>query len=266
MDVVVVGERSAQPGDFVVLARPSGRLQWCGRHAARQSIGTVVGVSLRGGMVAVQRFIQGATVWPSGWTKLHVYVTPRPDRDVGLWRLIALSREVMADYPAVVMVPDEWLHATVQMVDGRPAADVDADQRAALVDALHHQVAAVPAFDVVVGPAMANRAGVLLDMDGDQPGEPWAVLSGRVRAAIGEVFGESALSYEPGPPHVTLGYAGGGEDSGIVQSRLRRHVRPGRAGMHVDAVILVDVIQDQAANAYRWTQIARVPLGGGGPA
>ncbi|MFD0580947.1 hypothetical protein [Dactylosporangium darangshiense] len=103
-----------------------------------------------------------------------------------------------------------------------------------------------------------------MDLDLDLPGEPFAMLSERVGTAIRGVFGADALRYDPGVPHISLAYAAGPEDSGVVQSQLRRAVRPNRAPLTVGAVWLLDVIQDAGRSQYRWHEpIARIPLQGG---
>jgi hypothetical protein len=123
----------------------------------------------------MQKFIAGRAVWPDGWTKLHLYVLPRLDVEADLVSLIGRTRKVIADYPAIVPVADEWLHATVHMIDGVSGADVAGQQRADLTAALRRHLSGQPAFQVSAGPPMANRAGVILDMDGDLPGEPWMI-------------------------------------------------------------------------------------------
>jgi hypothetical protein len=208
----------------------------------------------------VQRFITGPVLWSPGETRLHVYVLPDLDGDPDLADLIRRSRNVIAGYPAIAPVPDGWLHATVQMIAGVPAAGVHAIQRALLVNALKTRLADVPAFTVTAGPPIATRSGVLLDVDGDQAGGPWTVMATAVRAAIADVLGAPALARDPGPPHISLGYGVGDEDSGVVSGALRRRVRPGRAPLGVRAVWLVDVTQDAERSEYRWEPVSRIGL------
>jgi hypothetical protein len=210
----------------------------------------------------VDRFITAERTWPEA-SRWHVYVLPDLGTDAALRRLVERSRTVLARCTALSVVPDAWLHATVQMVTGRAGADVTGAQRTALVAGLHEQVGALPPFTATGGSVQADRSGVVMDLDLDLPGEPFAVLGERVRAAIRGVFGDDGVRYDPGTPHVTLAYATGPEDSGSVQSDLRRTVRPSRAPLTVDAVWLLDVIQDAARSQYRWHEpIARIPLRG----
>ncbi|MEV6927056.1 2'-5' RNA ligase family protein [Dactylosporangium sp. NPDC051485] len=210
----------------------------------------------------MERFISDARVWREP-SRFHVYVLPDLHRDQALAGLIGKARTVMAGYPAIAAVPDAWLHATVQMVTGRAGDDITTGQREALTAAVQHRLGGVAPFTVTAGSALANRSGVVLDLDGDEPDEPWTALSSGVRDAITDVFGPGSTDYDPGPPHITLGYAHGPADSGEVQSALRRTVRPSHAPLHVDAVWVLDVIQDPARSEYRWRQpVARIPLHG----
>ncbi|WP_327001779.1 2'-5' RNA ligase family protein [Dactylosporangium sp. NBC_01737] len=210
----------------------------------------------------MQRFITAERTWPER-TRWHVYVLPDLDADPDLRRLVGQSRAVMSRYPALSVVPDQWLHATMQMVTGRAGDDVTDAQRAALVDALRERVGGLAPFTATAGSVLATRSGVVLDLDQDLPGEPFAVLGSGVRAAIGAVFGDDGLRYDPDVPHISLAYAAGDDDSGEVQGHLRRTVRPSRTRLSVAAVWLLDVIQDPARSQYRWHEpLARIPLTG----
>ena len=212
----------------------------------------------------MDRFITAERIWPEA-SRWHVYVLPDLGTDTAFRRLVERSHTVLARHPALAVVPDAWLHATVQMVTGRAGADVTEAQRAALVAGLHEQAGGLAPFTATGGSVQANQTGVVVDLDLDLPGEPFAVLGERVRTAIRGVFGDEGVRYDPGTPHITLAYATGPADSGVMQSALRRTVRPSRAPLTVDAVWLLDVVQDPDRSQYRWHEpIARIPLRGGG--
>jgi len=210
----------------------------------------------------MERFITAERAWAER-SRWHVYVLPDLQADPDLRRLVEQARTVMAQYPVLAAVSDAWLHATMQVVTGRAGADITGEQGAALIEALREQVGGLAPFTAAAGPVLASRSGVLMDLDQDLAGEPFAVLSTNIGTAIRAVFGDDGLRYDPGVPHVTLAYATGDEDSGVVQSHLRRVVRPNRARLSVGAVWLVDVIQDVARSQYRWKEpLACIPLGG----
>jgi hypothetical protein len=210
----------------------------------------------------MRRFITAGRTWPER-SRWHVYVLPDLDADADLRRLVGQSQAVLARFPGLSVVPDRWLHATMQMVTGRAGEDVTEAQRAALIGALHEHVGGLAPFTATAGSVLAGTAGVVLDLDLDLPGEPFAVLGERVRAAIGAVFGAGGLRYDPGTAHVSLAYATGDADSGEVQEQLRAAVRPARSRLSVGAVWLLDVVQDPARSQYRWHEpLARIPLSG----
>nr|WP_205752342.1 hypothetical protein [Cryptosporangium phraense] len=126
---------------------------------------------------------------------------------------------------------------------------------------MHRHRADMAPSTLTAGFVLATASGVILDLDGDQPDEPWTELTDLVRTAFAEGLGADALSSAPSPPHLTLGYATGTDDSGIMQPRLRRQVRPSHAPLTIHAVDLVDVTQDDKNSEYRWGTICRVFLG-----
>jgi len=197
--------------------------------------------------------------WPPGWTRPHVYLCPDLTVDEGLRDLVDRARRVLADEP-VSIVADRWLHATVQRVDGVRCVDLSPGQRDDLAAALRAELATVPAGTLSAGPALAGDSGVVLDVDGDLPGQLWTAIASAVRTAISTTLGAAAVATRPGPPHVSIAYAIGETDSGRLQSRLRREARPARAPLTVAAVELVDVEQDPDAGTYRWQPWARIAL------
>jgi hypothetical protein len=150
---------------------------------------------------------------------------------------------------------------TVQMVTGRSAQEIGPAERQRLVDALAGVLADLPPFTLAVGSVLAGMSGVLADVDADLPGQPFHEVYIRVRAAIVEVCGPAAVAADTLPPHLSLGYGIGPGDSGRLQGLLRRRVRPSHAVMTVRQVHVVDVVQDADRSEYRWTPVARVPLG-----
>jgi hypothetical protein len=207
----------------------------------------------------VRRFLDPSRLWPAGVTMPHVYVLPDLASDVGLRKLVHAARRELAGFP-VAPVTDRWLHATVQRVEGKTAAEVSDAERAEFDNTLRERLTQVPAFTLTAGPALVTASGVMLDLDGDLPGEPWHRMATAVRDAIRSVFGAEAVSDVPGVPHLSLGYGTADTDSGPIQGRLRSRVRPARATLSVPAVYVCDVVQDPELSEYRWTVWERIPL------
>ncbi|MEU8006447.1 2'-5' RNA ligase family protein [Catellatospora sp. NPDC049111] len=207
----------------------------------------------------VKAFLTGDRVWPTGWTRLHVYLLPDLRQDQGLAGLVRGCRAAMAPFGFLSPVPDPWLHVTVQPVMGIPAAEIGPGERDKLTARLTEALSDVPAFTLTAGSALASVSVVLADLDGDLPGEPLHTVHARTRTAISDVLGSEAVAYQAMPGHLTLAYGTGSGDSGRVQAALRQ-VRPGHAALTVREVHLVDVAQDTRAAGYRWTPVARIPL------
>ncbi|WP_345368284.1 2'-5' RNA ligase family protein, partial [Saccharopolyspora cebuensis] len=106
-----------------------------------------------------------------------------------------------------------------------------------------------------------GSSGVLLDVVDAGPDGALDALQQRVRTAITGVLGPNALGRAGWPPHVTLAYAIGERDSGLLQSPLRR-VRPGRAPWTIRELWLCAVHQDAAQHRYHWPRAHQIPLGG----
>lgn len=202
-------------------------------------------------------FIAGDMLWPEGWTCLHLYVLPKLAE---IKDLVDIYQSVIAEFPFLSRVPDEWLHVTVQMI-GQPAArDVSPEQLAELSTGLRENLAGIDPFTLTVGGALAGCGGVLLDLT---PDSEFTQLVHQSRAVITDVLGEDAVMYNHGRPHMALAYACHHGDSGVVQSKLR-HATDWRATMTVDEVSLVDVIQDPTRHQFRWKRLDRVSFHGVG--
>ena len=202
----------------------------------------------------MNRYLTGSVVWPAGWTKLRVYFIPRLD-EIG--PLAARYREVLRQFDFVSPIIDEWLHATVAVVQDRPAHAVARAERSLLESQLRQRLGRLPAFTVSAGGAVACRHGVLLDLT---PDVEWVNLERNARSVVAEIFGDRANHYDGGRPHIALAYGTGPGDSGLVQSALR-NATDLRVPLTVDNVRLVDVTQDAVRHEFRWRELALISLG-----
>ncbi|WP_167472970.1 2'-5' RNA ligase family protein [Nocardia arthritidis] len=191
--------------------------------------------------------------WPVDWTKLHIYFVPD---SAEIKPLVDAYRGIIDDVEFVSPQPDEWLHATLMVVDGIAARDVPGPQRAELVERLQRAAAEVPSFEVTCGPAVAGRSSIALDL---VPDRDFTELRNRVTTAAGEIFGPEAVRYQNGRPHITLAYARGKGDSGPLQTRLR-NATDRRAPLTVNNIRLVDVLVDFENLQFRWEELAVLSL------
>jgi len=207
----------------------------------------------------VERYLVGDTLWPQGWTKLRVYFTPRPAE---IQLLADAYRPVLAQCDFVAPIRTEQLHEAVAVLQDRPASAVTAQEFTRLESLLRQRLADLPAFTVTAGGALAGRHGVMLDLT---PDAAFTELQRRARSAVVDVFGAEAAAYEGGRPHIALAYGRGPGDSGALQGRLR-NATDLRARLTVDAVRIVEAVQDPPRDEIRWEERAFVPLGTRKPA
>ena len=200
-------------------------------------------------------------VWPDGQTRWRVCVLPDRQRDRELFDLIDKARKVFSGFPdALTDVPDAHLHAPAYPVPVT-ARNVNQDVLATLATELGARLGAMRPFTLTAGSASAETGSVLLDLDGDQVGEPWDELSGRIGDAVGRMINDDAPGMVLAPPHLALAYGAQACDSGLIQERLRAQVRPGRAPLTVDAVHLVSVTQHADDHTYTLGPLPiRIPL------
>jgi hypothetical protein len=197
-----------------------------------------------------------SNTWPRSSGRLHVYAFANaPVGELAAAYHRVLTANGVTGLPAQ---PAAFLHVTIEQVQ-RYVDDLTPAELAALSAALGKHIAAVPAFDLTVGPALVTSRGILLDA---VPDEPWSHLRQAVRAAAVETFGDDAVRpmSHPGAPHCTIAYATG--PGAVDPEDILLQARPGRAVLPVTEVHLVAVTQDPAAAAYSWPDpLATFPLG-----
>ena len=211
-----------------------------------------------------------AKVWPNDAatggpsTKWHVYALPNLERDTELAQLIATAQAVTekASPGCVVPVEPAWLHTTVHMID-RPAASLTGREVSEFALSLAHEFARIPPFTLTARTPIATMGGLLLDLDGDRPGEPWQRVSDVVGETIVAHYGPHARRDGKIPPHMSLGYAALQIDSGIVQSALH-HARLYPAAFTIDELHILEVHQHATEHRYTWNTTTAIPIPLGG--
>ncbi|MGW7208421.1 2'-5' RNA ligase family protein [Streptomyces sp. NPDC054837] len=150
-------------------------------------------------------------------------------------------------------IPDQWLHLTMQGI-GFVGESSERDVQA-IVDAAHTELAAVPAFDLEIGPEVLDPEAVLLHV---HPDSPVRAVRDAIRNAIGDVLGEVPEKAEGFTPHVSVAYsAGNGPAAPIAQILAGLDLAPARA--HISSAELIVIHRDN--HMYEWDPYAKVPLG-----
>jgi len=148
----------------------------------------------------MQPFFSPRKLWPGGGPYPHFII--ELGGHPGFTAFARGYREYLAPCAgALGIVPDEWLHATVQGIF-QPAGREQMEQLGA---AARRELAGMAAFDVEAGPARVGQTAVTVYL---YPKDGMAELAGRLRAAAGSVPG-IALRPPDGEffAHATLAYS-----------------------------------------------------------
>jgi 2'-5' RNA ligase len=193
--------------------------------------------------------------WRPGWSvgrrfyTWHLTFTGQPD----VHQLAAAHRAALAPLgDDLTPIPDQWLHLTTQgfgFIDEVSEEDVQA-----IVAAAHTRLAAVPAFDIDLGPAVVDPEAVLLPAT---PAGSVQRLRAALRTAIGDVLHEVPESADGFRPHVSVAYSAA---IGTVE-RVTEALAPlaaATARAHIATADLIVIHRDN--RMYEWETYASVPL------
>jgi 2'-5' RNA ligase len=180
----------------------------------------------------------------------HVTFEDQP----ALYQLADAYRTALADRPAVTLIPDQWLHLTMQGIgftDEVPlttAVRIAEQGRAILAD--------MPEFEVEFGDIVVSDEAIVLPAE---PAEPLQQLRTATRTAIGRVFGDDQVPEDPDRyrPHVSVGYIAADGPANpyliAVQAVRRDPVR-----VRISHVDLIEMHRDH--RMYEWALVSPLPL------
>ncbi|MHB9861700.1 2'-5' RNA ligase family protein [Streptomyces sp. YIM S03343] len=153
----------------------------------------------------------------------------------------------------LTLIPDQWLHLTMQGIGF--VGEVEEDDVRAIAKAASSQLAAVPAFDLQIGPAVLDPEAILLHV---QPDGPVRAIRNAIRQAIVDILGQAPESAEGFTPHMSVAYsASNGPAEPIAQILAGLHVAPAKA--RISCAELIVIHRDN--EMYEWEPFATVPLG-----
>jgi 2'-5' RNA ligase len=193
--------------------------------------------------------------WRPGWSvgrrfyTWHLTFEEQPD----VHRLAGAYRDGLQDVPGLTLIPDQWLHLTMQGINF--VDDVDDKTVQAIVDAATARLAVLPAFDIEIGPAVVDPEAILLRV---HPDGPVRAVRDAIRAAIGEVLTEVPERAEGFTPHVSVAYSSDDGPTGPVAGALARVDIPSATARITSAELIV-LHRDNLM--YEWQPYAQVPLG-----
>ncbi|MFD9823143.1 2'-5' RNA ligase family protein [Streptomyces violascens] len=193
--------------------------------------------------------------WRPGWDVGRRFYTWHLtfEGQADVHRFAAAYRTVLEPVGGLDLVPDRWLHLTMQgigfvgEVDEQVALDIAAAAKARLAD--------VPAFDFTLHAPVVDPEAILVPV---QPDGPVRAVRDTVRAAIGDVLPEVPERAEGFTPHVSLGYSNSTGPTAPFTTALADAAIAPAHGRITQAELIV-IHRDH--RMYEWEPLATVPLG-----
>jgi 2'-5' RNA ligase len=194
--------------------------------------------------------------WRPGWRigrrfyAFHITFDNQPE----LYRLAQTYRETLAHLSSLTMVPDRWLHLTMQGIGF--ADEIPDGATAGITDEAQAALTSIPAFTVEFGEIVVANEALALPA---QPPDQIRNLRTATRTAIGNVLGhahipENANRYRP---HVTIAYTTTEAPSAPYLAAVKS-VRVPPARVRITHVDLIELHRDH--RMYEWSTIARLRL------
>lgn len=192
--------------------------------------------------------------WRPGWAvgrRFYTFhLTFQQAEDVH--RLAAAYRQGLADVDGLDLIPDQWLHLTMQglgFVD-----EVSEQDLRAIVDAATRRLAQIPAFELKL-----DRPGITpeaIRWEAVPPGPAIAVRQA-IRQAIAEVWPEVPEQEEGFAAHVSIAYSNATGDAAPIATALRA-VDAAPAVARIESAELIVLSRDR--QMYEWETFASLPL------
>jgi 2'-5' RNA ligase len=195
--------------------------------------------------------------WRPGWSTGRSFYTWHITFDDGdqLHAAAARYREALANLPKITLVPDRWLHLTMQGVGFTD--EVAEPDLAAIVKAAGIRLTEVEPVTVQFGPAVIGDEAVALPV---QPDDRVRAIRAAIRVAIADVWGADRVPEDADRfrPHVSVAYLGEeGPAAPYVDAVAQIHDVP--AYTRITAASLIRLNRDR--QMYEWDTYATVSLG-----
>ena len=167
------------------------------------------------------------------------------------------ARRRLSALPGLDLVPDQWLHLTMQEVGF--SDEVTGTELAAIVTAATDGLVALAPVTVTVGSPVLAGEGIFCPVT---PAGGLGPARDAVRAAIGQARGSERVpdsaEWARWSPHVSLAYANADGPGEPFEAAL-----DGLTDVATVTVRAVDLIRfGRDRHLYEWETIARLPLGG----
>ncbi|MCC3654050.1 2'-5' RNA ligase family protein [Streptomyces sp. S07_1.15] len=168
-------------------------------------------------------------------------------------RLAEAYRRGLASVPGLDLVPDRWLHLTMQ---GLGFVDEVAEEDAlAIADAAARRLTAITPFELRLHRPEITPEAIRWEAE---PSEPPTAVRCAIRAAINDVWGQVPAAEGGFAPHVTIAYSNSeGPAAPVAQALGAVDAEPATA--QIDQVDLIILGRDR--QMYEWEEFAALRLG-----
>lgn len=192
--------------------------------------------------------------WRPGWSTGRRFLTWHLtfEHAPEVHRLAEAYRKRLALLPGLDLIPDRWLHLTMQglgFVDEVAQDDVDA-----IVAIARAHLALVPAFDVVIDRPAFTPEAIRWEA---APGAPVEAVRDAIRTAIGTVWKDVPERREGFGPHISIAYSNADLPAGPVLDALAAEPSaPATARITSAELILLG----RDSRMYEWETVASLLL------
>lgn len=192
--------------------------------------------------------------WRPGWKQgrrfytWHMTFDDAPD----VHRIAEQYRQGLKGVAGLDLVPDRWLHLTMQglgFVD-----EVSEDDVQAIVAAATTRLIAIPVFELKLDRPQITPEAIRWE---GAPAAPAAAVRSAIREAIGEVWEQVPESADGFAPHVTIAYSNATGPTAPVAAALDA-VDAAPALAQIRSAELIVLGRDR--RMYEWETYATVPL------
>lgn len=193
--------------------------------------------------------------WRPGWSTGRRFLTWHLtfEGQSEVHRLAADYRRTLAEVPGLDLIPNQWLHLTMQGLGF--ADEVSTKDVEAVVDAARSRLAELPAFDVTIDRPTVTPEAIRWEA---APGEPVAAVRLAIRAAIADVWPLVPEREDGFGPHISIAYSNADVPAAPALGAVAA-APSAPATARISSAELILLGRDR--QMYEWEPLATVPLG-----
>ncbi|MEU4229605.1 2'-5' RNA ligase family protein [Nonomuraea sp. NPDC026600] len=192
--------------------------------------------------------------WRPGWSRgrrfytWHLTFQHAPE----VHRIADEYRQGLAKIEGLDLVPDQWLHLTMQGLGFTD--EVDEHDVRAIVQAATRRLAAIPEFELKLDRPRITPEAIRWEAT---PAAPPAAVRSAIREGIAEVWASVPEPEDGFAAHVTIAYSNASGPAAPVAAALAE-VNTAQASARIDSAELIVLGRDR--QMYEWEPFASAPL------